>query len=338
MIPGGCHAKVAAPDLISSLRTIFPMIDEKDFQDCHSISVPGVGLDIESSVDLIYDMNLGLYVLGYVAVVHSLSDVFAALADPFSVLWVAGFPSREPLSALTELVTGAVDAMNDHRLQFGGGHSVASETAFLSVTSLGTRQGRAALEREVEYALIVTKKLGSGLGIAGAREGLLTDVEAGQLVASMKTSNALASREASRLAQRGDVGFATDITGFGLLYGLKTQLDSGWRAVVSVADVPVWDFARRLLEEEALCTVLGERNWFEMREASSGPSGVSWEDGLLLSDPQTSGGLLVAVKASAVHEFTDQVDSYVIGTIDYCPENAGLLLSVNKERYESQET
>jgi len=326
MTPGGCQSKICATDLIAALSQVLPVLDVHDFQDSHTLELPpGVG-QIQTSVDLIYDMGIGYEDLGYIAVVHSLSDIYASLADPFAVLWVVGCPPQMAESSLAQIVKGAVTAANDHGLQFGGGHSVLSDTSFVSVTSIGARTKDVYLEPDVAYDYILTKPLGSGLGIAGVKEGMLTQEEQSDLKTLMKQSNSIAAIRAQGFSQSGDVGVVTDVTGFGLIYALWSNLAQGWRAVMRVEDIPVMNFARRMTSEHGLVTVLGERNWLDLREAIHVSPALSWTEGLLLSDPQTSGGLLFAVKRSASEGFLKSINGHLVGGLEYAPEDSGLYL------------
>jgi selenide, water dikinase len=239
------------------------------------------------------------YLFGQIAAANSLSDVYAMGGRPITALSIVGFPLHTvPTDVLHEILRGGIDKMTEAGVPVVGGHSINDSEikAGFAVTGLvhpdkiatntGARPGD---------CLILTKPLGTGIMTFAAQIGR---APAGGLEAAARSMAAL-NRDAARLMIECDAHACTDVTGFGLMGHL------GAMAAASGVDVEiVWDDLPLLpgvLEclAEGIASGAVERN----RE-SSGHCLVPADDVQppmldLCFDPQTSGGLLIAVPASA---------------------------------------
>jgi len=234
------------------------------------------------------------HTFGRVAAANSLSDVYAMGGVPLVALNLLGYPpAGVPNAVLGEILVGAGEMCAEAGCAVGGGHSVRDdEVKFgLSVTGLvhpdrilrnsGARSGD---------ALVLTKPLGTGALVAAMKKGALLPGELEALVGCMTALNSCGTG----LHALG-VTACTDVTGFGLTgHALEMAVGSGVTLTISAAQLP------QLPRAAALCaagfTCGGTRS-----NASHTAGGLrfdpSLDEGLigLLNDPQTSGGLLVAV-------------------------------------------
>ncbi len=256
------------------------------------------------------------YAFGQIAAANALSDVYAMGGEPLTALCIAGFPtSRLPLSVLTEILRGAQDKVREAGAVVAGGHTVVDDEPKFGLAVTGRADPRRLLTNAAAVpgdVLVLTKPLGTGILTTAAKQGTLDDHTQRIMIASMSRLNAQASRAA--LAAGATCG--TDITGFGLLGHIShIARASNVTVRVSLARVPLLPRARELAEQ-GVSTGGAERNeaYLEQR-VDWGPAGDV--DRTLLVDPQTSGGLLVALPRAAVAEYLSRVEGATeIGAVE----------------------
>jgi selenide, water dikinase len=239
------------------------------------------------------------YIFGQIAAANSLSDVYAMGGRPITALSIVGFPLHTaPTEALREILRGGVDKMTEAGVPVVGGHSINDSEikAGFAVTGLvhpnkivtnaGARPGD---------CLILTKPLGTGIMSFAAQIGR---APAGGPEAAARSMAEL-NRDAARLMVECGAHACTDITGFGLMGHL------GAMAAASSVDVEVvWDDLP-LLPGVLQCLADGiasgavERNRESSGHCLVAADGVSTAMLDLCFDPQTSGGLMIAVPTSA---------------------------------------
>ena len=256
------------------------------------------------------------YRFGRVAAANALSDVYAMGGEPLTAMNIVGFPQNTlPLSVLTEILRGGQDAVHEAGARIVGGHTVIDEELKygLAVT------GRVHPDRILSNAnakpgdvLLLTKRIGTGILATAGKMAALAPEHAEALYESMRTLNAAASRAAVELGAR----CATDVTGFGLLgHAMHIARASNVRVVFDVASVPLLPGTRDALAAGYLPG--GAR-----RNADWVSPDVDWNDvgddvRSLLTDPQTSGGLLVALAADQVEQYRIRVpEAVVVGVVE----------------------
>ena len=239
------------------------------------------------------------YTFGQVAAANALSDVYAMGGEPLTALNIAAFPSdRLPIEVLGEILRGGQDKVHEAGAFIVGGHTVVDEEVKygLSVTGrvhpsrLLTNAGARAGDR-----LVLTKPLGSGILATAAKRGRLDAAIERALIETMTKLNAEASRGALAAGSR----CATDITGFGLL-GHASHIARASEVTLRIdsSTLPILPGA---LDEWAA----GARTGGADRNAAYLKALVEWGAvpeplQAVLCDPQTSGGLLIAVSVDEV--------------------------------------
>ncbi len=238
------------------------------------------------------------YTFGQVAAANSLSDVYAMGGEPISALSVIGFPIFEvPDTVMHEILRGGIDKMAEAGVPVIGGHSIKDHEikAGFAVTGLidpqrimtnaGARPGD---------ALILTKALGTGILSFAAQIDRAGKESVQAAAESMTTLN----RSASKLMLEFGAHACTDVTGFGLMGHLSAMAEaSGVDVEITWDDLPLLP---GVLEAVGAGIIPGgvERN----RESSAGSvdmgEGTQTEMLEVCLDPQTSGGLLIAIEAS----------------------------------------
>lgn len=256
------------------------------------------------------------YRFGRVAAANALSDVYAMGGEPLTAMNIVGFPEKAlPLSVLTDILRGGQDAVHEAGARIVGGHTVTDEELKygLSVT------GRVHPERILSNAnaragdvLVLTKRVGTGILATAGKRGALSPAQDEELYRSMATLN----RDASRAAVSVGARCATDVTGFGLLgHAMHVARASGVRVVFAVHDVPLLTGARELLASGHATGGARRNAEWVAAEVDWNDTGDDWRS--LLTDPQTSGGLLVALAPAQLDAYRDLVpEAVVVGMVE----------------------
>jgi len=256
------------------------------------------------------------YTFGRVAAANALSDVFAMGGEPLTALNIVGFPvGKLPIEILGDILRGGHDVVHEAGAVIAGGHTIIDEELKYGLSVTGRAHPKRLLTNAAARAgdrLVLTKPIGTGLLATAGKAGELGAADYTAMVRAMTTLNAAASRAAVALGLR----CATDVTGFGLLgHASHIARASGVTLRIVVAKVPLLPGARAAWKRGAR-TGGAERNadWLETR--------VEWgaaadAERALLVDPQTSGGLLVAVPPEALAEYLSRVpDAVEIGVVE----------------------
>jgi len=237
-------------------------------------------------------------VFGAIAAANALSDVYAMGGRPLTALSILAFPPRESPELLRRILQGGLDKLTEAGCTLGGGHSVRDEELKFGYSITGLIDPDRVLRNagaEPGDQLFLTKPLGTGVITTALKRGLLPAADGGPgalagAVASMQRLN----RDAAEAALAHGAHAATDVTGFGLLgHAREMALASGVRLRIVASAVPLLEGAR---DYAASCQSQGLAN----NRDFAGPavvfaSGVDETLRALLFDPQTSGGLLVAL-------------------------------------------
>jgi selenide, water dikinase len=250
------------------------------------------------------------FLFGQIAAANALSDVYAMGGEPMTALAIVGFPSGKlPIEVLHEILRGGQEKVHEAGALIVGGHSIIDEELKYGLSVTGRAHPKRLLTNAGARAgdrLVLTKPIGTALLATAAKRGQLGDAEQQSLADSMKQLNAAASRAALECGAR----CATDITGFGLLgHASHIARASGVTIRIDVARVPLLAGARAVAER-GIRTGGAERNLAYLEPL------VNWGrasevDRVLMIDPQTSGGLLVALGADQVSRYLSLVPGAV---------------------------
>jgi len=235
------------------------------------------------------------YDFGRIAAVNSLSDVYAMGGKPLTALNIVCFPQdKMEISILQEVLRGGLDKMREAGVILVGGHSVEDPELKYGLSVTGTIHPDKVIHNNgarVGDRLILTKPLGTGI-ISTAIKGNMADEK---VIAEIVKSMTALNREASEAMEEVGVHACTDITGFGLL-GHAAEMIEGADAgmVIDSAAVPFFAEAKELAEMGMIPAGLHRNRDFrkDMVEISGGAPQYLQD---ILFDPQTSGGLLIAV-------------------------------------------
>jgi selenide,water dikinase len=299
----GCASKLDASLLAELTRDLPAPDDPRVLVDFRKADDAGVyrwsnGSALVQTVDFFTPIVDDPYDFGQIAAANALSDVYAMGGEPRTALAITALPKNgPPADVIREVFRGGSDQLRQAGVALLGGHTVTDPEIKFGYSITGEVDPDRVLTNagaRVGDTLILTKPLGTGIVVRAQRYGGGSDASLAAAVASMKRLNAAAA-EVARALDAGTVSACTDVTGFGLAGHASEMADaSGVTIEIDAASLPALPGALALAHEYLPCG--GRANLRHFTGFSVG-SGVSPEWHLLCLDPQTSGGLLLAVRA-----------------------------------------
>ena len=296
---GGCGAKVGADGLsrvLAELNHDFPQQVAAPDQGDDAVLIPGGGGPVLQSLDLLRQMVADPWLMGRIAANHALSDLYACGVQPVSALAAITLPfaSGSLLQRdLRQVLAGAVHELSKVNCVLAGGHSMQGPEMQLGFAVNGRPGQAGSIAKRGASAgdvLVLTKPLGTGVLFAAHMQQLADGRDVSAAIDMMLQSNAAGAD----LALAADASASTDVTGFGLLGHLAEMLLPGQQASLALADIPCLSGAKALLECGVQSTMhsVNLESGLESLESSELAEHAAAR---ILFDPQTSGGLLVAV-------------------------------------------
>ncbi len=233
------------------------------------------------------------YRFGQIAAANAFSDIYAMGGYPLTAMNLVAFPCSLDMGILREILAGGQSRIDESGAKLCGGHTVQDDEPKFGLSVTGFVEEDRVVRNagsQAGDALVLTKPLGTGILTTAVKRDILSESEIEDTIDAAATLNK-AAREAM---QSVGVSAATDVTGFSFLGHLSEMLDaSGVGAVVHHGNVPVWEKAAPLAADG--CYPGGLVNNLDYIGDTVTADGVTPEDLLPLYDPQTSGGLLIAV-------------------------------------------
>jgi selenide,water dikinase len=239
------------------------------------------------------------YDFGRIAATNAISDVYAMGGTPILALALLGMPiARLPVEVIRRIVEGGQAVCTAAGIPVAGGHTIDSVEPIYGLVALGLVHPRKVKRNSAARAgdvLVLGKPLGVGIYSAALKKDALDAAGYAAMIGSTTQLNT----PGRALAEMDDVHALTDVTGFGLLGHLnEIAAGRGLAAHMRVADVPLLPGVRELAAQGYVTGASG-RNWAGYGQHVT-LHGVDELTRALLTDPQTSGGLLVACAPHAV--------------------------------------
>ena len=295
---GGCTAKLGA----GALNKVLGMLpkgaaDENllvgyDSRDDAAVYRISDSTAFVQTLDFFPPMVEDPYIFGQIAAANAMSDVFAMGGEVKTALNIVCFPEDMDLNILGEIMQGGSEKVIEAGGSLAGGHSIADDSVKygLSVTGIvhpdkiySNNTGKSG------DALVLTKKLGVGIICTADRIGEASAEAMKEAVDSMTTLN----KTAAEISRRYRVDACTDVTGFGLLGHLHEMMDGRNSCSIFVDQVPVMKNALQYAYEFYLTAAAQKNRNYLVEHVHFADVPFAMEE--VLFDPQTSGGLLLAV-------------------------------------------
>lgn len=236
---------------------------------------------------------------GRIAATNALSDVYAMGGKPIMALAIVGMPINVlPHAVIAEILRGGESVCRDAGIMIAGGHSIDSVEPIYGLAAMGLvhpDQIKRNADARAGDVLILGKPLGVGILSAALKKNKLDETGYQAMLAATTKLN----RPGADLAALPGVHAITDVTGFGLLgHALEMARGAGLTARVRLTDLP-WIPGVQAFAADGVITGASGRNWASYGASIKLGPKVSDVDRALLTDPQTSGGLLVACAPEA---------------------------------------
>ncbi len=313
----GCGCKISPAVLAQALHTdiidpAYPslLVGNASADDAAAYDM-GNGKALIATTDFFMPIVDDAYDYGRIAAANAISDVYAMGGSPVMALAILGWPvDKLPAALARRVMEGARAICAEAGIPLAGGHSIDSLEPLFGLCVNGLcdinqlKQNNTAKEGDI---LLLTKPLGTGILATAQKRGALKDDHAAALVAQMTTLN----KVGAALGNIKAVTAMTDVTGFGLAGHLIEMAEgSGWSAELYYDAIPKMAGVAEYLTQRIVPDAT-YRNWNAYSAKIAFEAGVDVMQAFsLLPDPQTNGGLLVAVNANAVADVTDVLRQY----------------------------
>lgn len=237
------------------------------------------------------------FTFGQIAVANSLSDVYSMGGKPLTAMNIVCFPIQTmDISILREILLGGIEKMREAGVVLVGGHSVDDQELKYGLSVTGSIHPQKVLRKEGSLKgdkLVLTKPLGTGIISTAVKGGMASQGASDRIIRSMSTLN----RQASEIMLEVGVHACTDITGFGLAgHALEMVEGTDKGLVIYAGSLPVFPETREMAEMGLVPGGLYRNRDYRKHLVEIQP-GVSEFQAEIVFDPQTSGGLLIAVDA-----------------------------------------
>ena len=261
----------------------------------------GNNLKIVQTVDFFTPILDDPYDWGRVAAANALSDIYAMGGVPISSLQLVSWPRDEiGFDILSRVINGGSDVMKSAKCSIVGGHSIDDKEPKYGFAVTGIINEKIYKKTEIKKGdrLFLTKPLGSGIIATAIKKGKAEKEAINQVTEIMTTLNDRGLEVAKNL----NANAVTDVTGFGLLGHLSEMLiNDNLSANLIFDDIPIIEYAKKYFEE-GIYPSGSQRNFNSLKDF------ITFEnedEALILSDAQTSGGLLIAAPKETNVDFSE---------------------------------
>jgi selenide,water dikinase len=297
---GGCGCKLA-PAVLQELLAGQPataaytrLLVGSDTADDAAVWQLDAHTCIVATTDFFMPMVDDPFDFGRIAATNAISDVYAMGGKPILALAILGMPvDKVSTDTVREILKGGASVCASADIPVAGGHSIDCPEPVYGLAVIGTcrpEHVRRNADVKAGDALILTKPIGVGIYSAAIKQGALSPDGYTEMVATATLLN----RIGAELAPDKNVHAITDVTGFGLLgHALEMARSSKLALAIRGSSVPLLTQAAALAQR-GLVTGASHRNWASYGHEVRLPVGYAEWRRHLLTDPQTSGGLLIA--------------------------------------------
>jgi selenide,water dikinase len=304
----GCGCKISPKILEEILDSQFSfpgnnLIVGNNSGDDAAVYDLGNGQALISTTDFFMPIVDDAFDFGRVAAANAISDVYAMGGKPVLAIAILGWPvDNLPASLAKEVMEGAKTICSQAGIALAGGHSIDSAEPFFGLSVNGVisinhlKKNDTAKEGDV---IFLTKPIGVGILSTAQKRGVIEDNDLKILIHQLTSLNSIGSR----LGEIKGVTAMTDVTGFGLAGHLSEMAEgSGLSAQINYPAIPIVEGVVEYLSKRIVPDAT-YRNWNSYSNKISFEKGVNVMEAFsILPDPQTNGGLLIAVDPGSVDE------------------------------------
>lgn len=307
---GGCTAKLGAGVLSRVLERLpkgkkdANLLIGYDSKDDAAVYKVSDDLAIVQTLDFFPPMVEDPYTFGKIAAANALSDIYAMGGTVKTALNIVCFPEKMDLNILGEIMRGGAEKVMEAGGILAGGHSIADSDVKYGLSVTGTVHPDKIYPNNMGQTgdvLILTKRLGVGIICTANRVQEASEEAMNAAIASMTTLN----KYAAEVCRNYEIHACTDVTGFSFLGHLHEMMDGRLSCIVYAKNVPVFQEALDYADE-FLLTAAGQRNR-NFTEPFVRFEDVPFAMQEVLLDPQTSGGLLIAVSKTDAEDLLKQL-------------------------------
>jgi selenide, water dikinase len=323
----GCGCKLSASDLNQVLHSLKTGKEFPSLVVGHQHSDDAAVIKLSEEQYLVSTTDFFLPIVddpvdfGRIAAVNAISDIYAMGALPISAIALLGWPTKNlPLEVASQVLSGGQYACHEASIPLAGGHTIEAAEPFFGLAvqgvvtpnNLKTNQGAKAGDR-----LFLTKPLGIGTLATAEKKGILQQADREQLISTMIKLNSVGTE----LGKNRQVTAITDVTGFGLMGHLYEMMKaSNTAAKVHMSKLPLLGGFQEYLEKG--CAPGGsDKNFKSFSKHATFEEAC---DPKIVTDPQTSGGLLIAID----NEYTSELEEILLQSNCVCSSEIGEVVTV----------
>jgi selenide,water dikinase len=328
---GGCGCKLA-PSVLQQLLADQPaahpykqLLVGNETSDDAAVWQQDENTCIIATTDFFMPMVDDPHDFGRIAATNAISDIYAMGGKPIMALAILGMPvDKIPTEMVRQILKGGASVCAAAGIPVAGGHSIDCPEPVYGLAVIGIcrpEHVRRNADAKAGDALILTKPIGVGIYSAAIKKGELPPSGYAEMIAT----TTLLNRIGAELASDKDVHAITDVTGFGLLgHALEMARSSKLALDIRSSEVPLLTQAAGLAQQ-GFVTGASHRNWASYGAEVRLPTGYPEWRRHLLTDPQTSGGLLIACapeRAAAIARSTREAGYPTAQVIGYAKPGA----------------
>jgi selenide, water dikinase len=335
---GGCGCKLA-PSVLQQLLARQPiaapfrqLLVGNETSDDAAVWKLDDGTCVIATTDFFMPMVDDPFEFGRIAATNAISDVYAMGGTPIMALAILGIPlDKLPIESAAHILAGGASVCEAAGIPVAGGHSIDSPEPIYGLAVIGICK-EADIRRntgaQAGDSIILTKPIGVGIYSAAFKKSALSPQAYADMIASMTLLN----RVGMKLAKEPAAHAMTDVTGFGLFgHTMEMARGSNVRIVLNSASVPTFPEVESLVRQ-GFFTGASARNWASYGENVMLDAGFPEWQRHLFTDPQTSGGLLIACEQSRAATVLQQIrdDGYRFASVVGQVENGAPAVEVRK--------
>ena len=312
---GGCGCKIS-PAVLNELLSHIPqgvvpkeLLVGTDTADDAAVYQLNDKQAVIATTDFFTPIVDNPYDFGRIAAANALSDIYAMGGTPIMALAIVGMPLEKlPNEAIAQILEGGASICKEAGIPVAGGHSIDILEPVYGLVGIGVVDPaylRTNAQAQQGDVLVLSKPLGIGMLSAALKKGTLDEASYEQMLKWTTTLN----KVGTQITQIDGVHAMTDVTGFGLAGHLLEMCRAAkLQADVHFSDLTIIDTAKQLAQQ-GIATGASNRNWLSYGESISLPDDAELWQRNLLTDPQTSGGLLVSCTEQALPQVQEIIRS-----------------------------